>query len=149
MMIGHDTLVLVADGSRLLLFRNEGDETFPVLETLAHEAATRAATHEQGADAPGRTHASVGAHRSSYGETDWHQQSEDRFARRAAELLEQAASNHTDAPIVVAAAPRTLGELRKHYGPETTRRLQAEIDKDLAHLTTDGIVEAILARAEA
>ena len=145
MKIAHGTLVMVADGAKLLLFRNEGDEKYAVLETLDHARQDNPATAEQGTDRPGRSFSRVGEHRSGYDETDWHQQREDEFARDAAERLEDMAKAHPEAGIVVIAAPRTLGEMRGHYGRETAQRLVAEIDKDLTDHTTDAIVAAIAA----
>jgi protein required for attachment to host cells len=145
MKIEHGTLVLVADGAKLLLFRNEGDAKYPVLDTVLHEHQRNPAAHEQGEDAPGRSFSSTGTRRSSYDETDWHQQAEDDFARHAAEMLETAATREPEAGIVVIAAPRTLGELRKAYGRATAGRLLAEIDKDLADHTTDDVIAALAA----
>ena len=145
MKIEHGTLVIVADGAKLLLFRNEGDSKYAVLETLSHEERDNPAAHEQGTDSPGRTHSSVGSSRSSYQETDWHQQAEEDFARHAATELERAAQGHPDGGIVVVAAPRTLAELRHHYGRATQERLLAEIDKDLTGHTTDDIAAVIAA----
>jgi protein required for attachment to host cells len=147
MKIAHGTLVMAVDGEKLLLFRNEGDETFPVLEALSHEESPSPATREQGSDRPGRSFSSMSERRSGYGETDWHQQSEDSFAEHAAEMLEKAAAR-TDAGIVVLAPPRTLGVLRKHWGRLTQARLVAEIHKDFTHRMTDDIVEAIVAEEE-
>src|SRR5512139_1734189 len=115
MRIANGTLVLVADGKEMLLLRNEGDEKYAVLSTVDHEESPSARTAEQGTDAPGRTHASVGDRRSSYADTDWHQQDEDRFAAMAADKLREAART-VECGIVVIAPPRTLGVLRKHYG---------------------------------
>lgn len=145
MKIEHGTLVVVADGAKLLLFRNEGDNKYAVLETLRHEERDNPASHEQGTDSPGRTHSSMGSGRSSYQETDWHQQAEDDFARHAAAELEREAQGHPDSGIVVIAAPRTLGELRRHYGRATQECLLAEIDKDLTGHTTDDIAAVIAA----
>jgi protein required for attachment to host cells len=147
MKIAHGTLVMAVDGEKLLLFRNEGDESFPVLETLSHEESPSPATHELGSDQPGRSFASIGEGRSGYNETDWHRQSEDSFAEHAAKMLEKAAAR-TDAGIVVLAPPRTLGVLRKHWGRLTQARLVAEIHKDFTHRMTDDIVEAIVAEEE-
>ena len=144
MKITHGTLVLAADGEKMLLFRNEGDEKYPVLKTVSHETGSAASTHEQGSDRPGRSFSSNGARRSSYSETDWHQQSEERFAIHAALALENAAAS-TEAGIVVLAPPRTLGILRQHWGSRTRERLLAEIDKDLVHRTTDDVIAAIAA----
>ncbi len=146
MKIDNGTLVMALDGTKLLLFRNDGDEKYPVLSTLAHEEADNPPSHEQGTDTPGRTHASMGDGRgSSYEETDWHKQSKQRFIRHAGEFLEKAAAGRPDAGIVVIAPPVTLGELRKHYGRATQDRLLSEIVKDLASHMTDDIVEAIAA----
>lgn len=145
MIIKNGTLIMAADGAKLLLFRNDGDTKYPVLHTLSHEKAANPPAHEQGTDRPGRTQSSMGDRRSSYGETDWHKQSEDDFARHAAGVLEQAALAEPEAGIVVIAAPHTLGEMRKHYGRETGQRLLGEIAKDLANQSTDGIVHAIAA----
>ncbi len=142
MKIAHGTLVMAADGEKLLLFRNEGDEEYPVLETLLQLEQPHAATRELGSDRPGRSISSLGDRRSSYGETDWHQQSEERFAVHAAELLEKAATG-IDTGIVVLASPRTLGVLRKHWGRQTRARLLAEIDKDFTHRMTDDMLAAI------
>ncbi len=145
MKIEHGTLVMIADGAQALVFRNEGDGKYPVLETLSHARNDNPATREQGSDAPGRTHSSTGARRSAYGDTDWHQQSEDDFARHAADLLEQAASKHPQEGIIVVAAPRTLGTLRKHYGRATAKQLVAEINKDLVGHTTDDVIAVLMA----
>lgn len=145
MQIDNGTLVMVVDGAKFLLFRNEGDATFPVLSTLAHEEAADPPSRDQGSDAPGRTASSMGDRRSSYDETDWHRQSEERFARHGAEILERTAAAQPGPGIVVVAPPRTLGELRRQYGLQTSSRLLAEIDKDLAGHETDDIVRAIVA----
>jgi len=146
MKITHGTLVMVVDGEKLLLFRNEGDETYPVLKTVSHEESPSPATHDQGSDRPGRTHASLGARRSGYGDTDWHDKDEESFATHAAKVLEGVAAR-ADAGIVVLAPPRTLGNLRKHWGLQTRKRLLAEIDKDMVHHTTDDVIAAIVAEA--
>jgi protein required for attachment to host cells len=145
MKVEHDTLVMVADGAKWLLFRNEGDAKYPVLETVLHEQQRNAPSHDQGEDAPGRSFSSTGTRRSSYDETDWHQQAEDAFARSAADVLESAAAEHPEAGIIVIAAPRTLGELRKAYGRATKGRLLAEIDRDLTDHATDDVIAALAA----
>lgn len=146
MKIDNGTLVMALDGTKLLLFRNDGDDKYPVLATLKHEEADNPPSREHGTDKPGRTHASMGDGRSSsYGETDWHEQTLQRFIRHAAEVLEKAAAGKPDAGIVVIAPPNALGELRKQYGRETGDRLLAEIGKDLANHMTDDIEKAIAA----
>lgn len=143
MKIENGTLVMVVDGAKLLLFRNDGDAKYPVLTTLQHEEVADPASREQGSDAPGHVRQSTGSRSSSYEETDWHSQAEDRFADHGAEVLEKAAAAAPDADVLVMAAPRTLGELRKHYGRVTSSRLAGEIAKDMTGHTTDDIVEVI------
>lgn len=142
MKIPHGTLVMAIDGSKMLLFRNEGDEKYVVLDTLSHKEFEDRASREVGADAPGRTFSSTGSRRSAYEETDWHEQAEERFAGEGAARLERIAANDKG-DIVVLAAPRTLGVLRKHWGRETKARLIAEIAKDLVHHEWDDIARAI------
>lgn len=144
MQIDNGTLVMVADGAKMLLLKNDGDAKHPVLTTLAHEEIENPPTRNLGSDAPGRSFSSAGGRRSSYSETDWHRQAQERFAGLAEEELERAASNE-ESGIVVIAPPRTLGELRKHYGKRVKQRLLAEIPKDLVGHVSDDIVDVIRA----
>lgn len=143
MRIKKGTLIFVADGSKMRLFRNDGAADDISLAELQRKEISNPPTHEQGTDTPGRTHSRMGERRSSYGETDWHRQAEEDFARYAASALENAAVEQDGAGILVVAAPRTLGELRKHYGRETRDRLLTEIDKDLANQDANDIVKVI------
>ena len=148
MKIAHGTLVLAADGQKALLFRNEGDRKFAVLQTLAREEIANPPTSELGSDRPGRSFASIGRRRSGYDETDRHRQAEDRFAKRSAELLEQAA-REGEADLVIVAPPQFLGSLRAHLPPLVRRRLRAEIAKDLVHHETDDVAAAVARHLEA
>ncbi|MCT2401488.1 host attachment family protein [Novosphingobium mangrovi (ex Huang et al. 2023)] len=145
MKIENGTLVMVLDGAKSLVFRNDGDSKYPVLTTIRHEETANASSGEIGSDAAGRVQMGMGTRGSSYGETDWHEHAEETFARDAAALLESFAAGAPGAGVVVIAAPRALGELRKHYGRETSARLIGEIGKDMAHHMTDDIVDVIAA----
>jgi protein required for attachment to host cells len=142
MLIKSGTLVIVADGSKMMLFKNDGNSKNPVLATLAHAEIENPAASSQGTDTPGRSFSSLGRRRSSYSETDWHRQAQESFAALAEAELEKAAALEQGG-IVVIAPPRTLGELRMHYGKRVKQQLLAEIPKDLAGHVTDDIVEAI------
>ncbi len=147
MKIANGTLILVADGAKMLILRNDGDEKYPVLSTLYHEEAPSPPASHQGSDTPGRSFSSAGDRRSAYSETDWHQQDEDLFATAAAEKLKQVAGAEHGG-IVVIAPPRMLGALRKGYDAVIERRLIAEIDKDLIGHVTDDIARTIAAHAD-
>jgi protein required for attachment to host cells len=142
MKIAHGTLVMAIDGSKMLLFRNDGDEKYVVLDTLSHDQIEDPASHDIGSDAPGRSFASEGNRRSAYSETNWHDQAEERFAIAGAHRLESVLQSEKG-DVVVLAAPRTLGQLRKHWGRETKARLIGEIAKDMVHHEWDDIARAI------
>jgi protein required for attachment to host cells len=142
MKLTHGSLVLVADGGKMLLFRNEGDEKFLVLETIDHLELENVQNREQGSDRPGRTHSSVDDRRSSYSEVDWHRQAEIRLAKEAARRLRAAASEN-GRDVLLIASPRFLGELRGRLDAALLDRLVGQIPADLVHRTTDDIVRVI------
>ena len=132
MQVPHNSFVVVADGKKMLFFRNEGDSEYPKLEVERKRETDDAADRDQKTDAPGRPFdASGGAGRSAYQEVDFHQLEEDRFAAETAELLKQRALRNDFESLIIVAPPRTLGELRKHYHKEVEKRLAGEVAKDL------------------
>lgn len=151
MQVPHNSFVLVADGRKMLFFRNEGDGEFPNLEVADKRVDDNPPDREQGSDVSGRTFSSAGtprggsaisagAHnRSAYEETDFHQLEEDRFAAQAAEMLKERALRNEYESLVVVAPPKTLGELRRHYHKEVEKRLTAEVPKDLTNLPVEEI----------
>ena len=145
MDIPKDTHVLVMDGGKLLMFKNDGTDAKPVLNVVMHLAQDSAATRDQGTERPGRAHESVGTRRSSHEQTDFHQLDEVQFAIDAADMLKREVLAHHIDGLLIVAAPRTLGELRKHLHTEVERRVIGEISKDLAWRPTDEIMAAIAA----
>jgi protein required for attachment to host cells len=167
MQVPHDSVVLVADGRKLLFLRNEGDDVHPNL-TVEHaeerlnpanrdqktDAAGGASSTQSGAGAPrvaqgGSGHAQGGGaqfapSRGSMEETDFHQLEEDRFAAEAADLLKRRALANEYESLIVVAPPKTLGELRKHYHKEVSQRLTGELSKDLTGHTIPDIEQALL-----
>jgi protein required for attachment to host cells len=143
MDIPRNTHVLVMDGGKLLLFKNDGDEAQPVLSIVEHRLQESAATRDQGSDGPGTSFESVGPGRSSYEQTDFHQLDEDQFAIDAADMLEREVLASRIGALIIMAPPRTLGELRKHLHGEVKNRVIGEIAKDLAGHPTAEIMAAI------
>ncbi len=144
MQVPHNGFVLVADGKKMLFFRNQGDADFPKLEVERKREQDNPADRAQKSDAPGRAFDdSGGPGRSAYQETDFHQLEEERFAAETAELLRKRALRNEFESLIIVAPPRTLGELRKHYHKEVEKRLAGEIAKDLTgHPVTE--IEKIL-----
>ena len=132
MRIANGTCILVTDGSKMLLFRNEGDADYPKLTRLAKTEDENPSDRAQKSDGPGRTSAmAAGGRRSAYQETDFHRQEEERFARRTAAMLGRRAAAAEFERLVVVADPRTLGVLRDHYPPALKKVVTAEVAKDL------------------
>lgn len=144
MHVPHNSVIVVADGEKMLFFRNEGDGDYLNLTVERKREQDNPPDRAQKTDAPGRTFDdSGGAGRSSYEETDYHQLEEDRFAAETADILKKRALRNEFDSLVVVAPPRTLGELRKHYHKEVEKRLQGEIAKDLTGHTVPEIEKII------
>jgi len=89
------------------------------------------ATHELGADAPGRVVSSVGSIRSAVEQTDWHDQAERAFLVNLVRELEAALATGKTKSLIVVAPPRALGMLRPVYSHKVRNAVRAEVDKDL------------------
>lgn len=146
MQVPHGGCVMVADGAKMLFFRNEGDAEFLKLEVERKREQDSAPDRDQKTDLAGRAVGNAGTGRSSFEETDYHQQDEDRFAAEAAEMLKGRALRGDFESLVIVAPPRTLGELRKHYHKEVERRLTGEIAKDLTGHPVEEIERIIRAQ---
>ena len=143
MRMSHDTLVLVADGRKSLFLRNEGDEEFLNLVVEDQRAHADLEDRDLKSDAPGRAMNVVGGGRSAMDEPNYHQMEEDRFAKDTAGLLSKRVERGGIEQLVVVAPPRTLGELRQHYGKAVEAKIVAEVDKDLVNHPIDQL-EAVL-----
>ena len=133
MLLPSGATVAVADGEKLSLFRNTGNETHPKLTPLP---SSEVATGNKGSGA---------RHSSSAANPDDSQQEEDSFAAGTAALLNRGVLDGQIKQLVVIAAPRSLGELRKHYHKSLSAVLLTEISKDLTGHTSGDIEKAILA----
>jgi len=142
--IPNETLVLVADGRKMLFLRNKGDETLVDLRVESHREQENPPIRDQATDAPGRSISSVGSARSAMEPTDFHQLQEDRFAAEAGELLRKRALSNDFEALIVAAPPRTLGEMRKHYHKEVQHRLIGEVSKELTGMPLPQIEQALV-----
>ncbi|KQN27997.1 Host attachment protein [Sphingomonas sp. Leaf34] len=131
MHLPHNTVILVADGRKMLFLRNEGDNEFPNLVVEQAREQNNPATRDQATDSAGRASSPQGAARSSVEPTDFHQIEEDRFAADAADFLKTRALKNDFDSLIIVAPPKTLGEMRKHYHKEVSNRLAGELDKDL------------------
>jgi protein required for attachment to host cells len=134
MMLPRNATVAVADGETLRLYRNHGDEARLSLTALPDPAL------EGGAAGSGARH------RSSAANPDDNQVAEDDYAAASADWLNRRVLEGSIEALMVIAAPRTLGELRKHYHKQLQAVLVGEISKDMiGHPVAD--VEHAIANA--
>ncbi len=134
MKIPKGATVAISDGERLNLFRNGGEESAPKLTALPDAVIS---TENMG---------SGGRHQSSSANPSDSQQDEDSFAAGTAAMLNKRVLDGKIASLIIVAAPRTLGELRKHYHKALSAILVGEVAKDLTgHSIAD--IEKIIAAA--
>ncbi|WP_182084162.1 host attachment protein [Aureimonas sp. ME7] len=133
MQIPKGATVAVMDGQKLSLFQNGGDEASPKLSALP--VGPIDTDNKSG----GKGHASSAAN------PDDDTQDEDGFVAGVVDVLNQQAIGGKISKIVVIAAPRALGEMRKHYHVKLKDALVGEISKDLTGQTSADIEKAIAA----
>lgn len=105
---------------------------------MRHDAhGRRSAGASQGA-APSAVTASAGE--------DQNLQHAEVFAKKVADRLKTARANQRFDELVIAAAPRFLGLLRKAYDKNLSAAVVREVDKDYVHFTHDDIYAALVAR---
>ena len=131
MLIPKGTVVAVADGEKFHLFSNTGDEANPTL-TAMPEAEIESVNNGSGA-----------SHQSSSGNPDESQAAEDGFAGGIAGLLNKRVLDGDISDLIIIAAPRTLGEIRKSYHKKLSEVLRGEISKDLTSHPVHDIEKAI------
>jgi len=142
MDVPQDAWVVVADGGKFLILKNDGDAKFPDLRVFRHVEQDNPPTHEQGTDRPGR-HDDNGPGRSAVEDTDWHALAKERFAKDLAERLRMFALKKKFERLVLVAAPTTLGQLRPELHDEVKNALIGEIDKDLTNHPVHEIEKAL------
>ncbi len=133
MQLPRGATVAVADGEKLNLFRNTGDEANPKLTVLP---AADVASDNKGSGA---------RHQSSAANPDNSQVEEDSFSAGIADMLNRQVLDGKITDLVIIAAPRTLGELRKHYHKKLSATLVGEIAKDLTGHAVHDVEKAIAA----
>jgi len=132
MQLPNGATVAVADGEKFNLFRNAGDEAGLKLVALPHD------------DVDDHKGSSAGRSGSS-ANPDGGQDQEDGFSAGVAQLLNKKVLDGRITDLLVIAAPRTLGALRKHYHAKLSQVLVGEIAKDLTGHALHDLETAIAA----
>ena len=144
--LSQNTWVVVADGTKFLIFENVTDAQDPNLSVLRKREEENPPDREQKTDRPGRGHDNGPGHKSALAETDFHDQQKARFAVELAALLYRHAHAGTYEKLVVVASPGVLGTLRDNFHKEVVDRIVAEIPKTLTNHPVDEI-ESIVTTA--
>jgi protein required for attachment to host cells len=132
MIIPNDTVIAVADGQSLRLFRNKAAEPYIALEAMPD------ASIEIRNEGSGMRHRSTGAN------PDRSRLAEDDHAASVASYLNRQVIAGEVGQLVVIADPRTLGEMRKHFHPAVASALVGEIAKDLTGQSVESIKAALV-----
>ena len=133
MRVPHNALVAIANGERFVLMRNVGQPLEPRLQA------------EQELDLE-LTNFSAGVRQQDAGQRAG-SADVDELAHGAAiaEWLNARVLNNELESVVIAADPRTLGEIRRHCHKELEARIAGELAKDLTTLPIPAIEKAIAA----
>lgn len=134
MLLPHGTVVALVDGTRFELYRNAGNEAAPELTAMT---APKLDSHNHSG---GGHHSSPGNHADSL-------VAEDAHATAVVNWLNSQVIAHKIEHLAVIAAPRTLGEMRRHYHKQTERAILKEVHKDLAGKTAATILAALREKA--
>jgi len=134
MLLPHGTVIALVDGAHFELFRNAGNEAEPDLVAMD---APKLDSHNH----------SGGGHRSVPGNHADSQVAEDAHATAAVNWLNSQVLGHKIEHLVVIAAPRTLGEMRRHYHKQTEQVILKEVHKDLAGKPPASILSALREKA--
>ncbi|KAA3523517.1 host cell attachment protein (plasmid) [Rhizobium sp. NIBRBAC000502774] len=131
MNLPQNTVVAVADGEKLSLFRNDGDAATVNLTALPDPAIDSSKI------------SSGARHSSSSANPDDSQQDEDGFGAGVTDMLNKQVLEGKIKSLVIIAAPRTLGEMRKGYHKSLSDVLIGELDKDLTGHSVQDIEKAL------
>lgn len=132
MKIPHQALVALANGERLIVMRNVGQPFEPKLEKVSEPDLLLTNF------SAGVRHQDPAGQRS--GSTDI-----DELAHGAAiaEWFNKATLNGAHEPVVIAADPKTLGQIRQHCHQEFEARIVGEVAKDLTNQPLEAIERAL------
>lgn len=141
----HGLWVVVADGEKALILKNDGDAEHPNLSVVREMKEQNPPTREQGADRPGRYNDGPSVHRSAVEDADWHRIGKERFAEEIAGLLYRMAHRGDFDRLVLVAPPLVLGEMRKKLHKEVETRIEGEVAKTLTNHPIDEIEKILTA----
>lgn len=145
----NDTLIVVADGEKVLFLRNRTDHEDPNFDVTGSDEQDNPPNREQAANRRGRMPDTGPSQMSAMDDTDWHELAKERFAADLADKLYERAHKGEFDRLVLVAAPKILGELRDQLHQEVTDKIVAEIPKTLTNHPVDEIEKVVKNEMEA
>lgn len=134
--------VLVLDGQKALLMRNEGDELLPQLATVRALERRANMTRTYVSDARGRVRHRYGVE-SAFEQTDWHDQIEQQFIQSIISYVESLVELRLIQRLLFIAPPRALVFLRAHRSAKLKEATIGELARDLVALPVCDIERAL------
>lgn len=122
MKIPHQALVALANGERLVIMRNVGQAFEPKLEKVSEPdlLLTNFSAGVRHQDPAGQRNGSTDIDELAHGAA-------------IAEWFNKATLNGAREPVMIAADPKTLGQIRQHCHQELQARIVGELAKDLTN----------------
>lgn len=131
--LDHGTWIVVADGEKALFLRNKTDGEDPFFDVKDKDEQDNPKDIDQSANRPGRMYDGGPGQRSALDDTDWHELAKERFAADLADKLYDRVQSGAMERIVLVAAPKVLGDLRKQLHKEVADRVVGEVAKTLTN----------------
>ncbi len=130
MLLPHGAVVAVIDGEHLNLFKNSGNE-----QEMKLTAMDSPKLSTEGGPSASKSSGSANPEAGEHGE--------DAYVRHAADYLNNQVLGHKIEKLAVIAAPRALGELRKHWHKQTEAAIVTELSKTLTNASVSDIESAL------
>jgi protein required for attachment to host cells len=132
MKVPHKALVALANGERLLMMRNVGQPFEPKLEKVSELdlELTNFSAGVRHQDPAGQRNGSTDIDELAHGAA-------------IAEWLNNKTLNGEADPLVIAADPKTLGQIRQHCHQQLQNRIVGEVAKDLTNQPLESIERAL------
>ena len=129
------TWILVADGARAQIYKNEGPGK-GLQRAIGQEfTGDHAPTHELQTDRQGRAFDSTGMGRYAMEpHTDPHRMLKDKFAKYLADVLADHHKKGEFGRLILVAPAKAMGDLRAHLDSHVASCVMGELIKDLTHV---------------
>ncbi len=139
------TWVLVADGSRARIIRNQGPGNGIEREIVKEFEGSTALSRDIASDRPGRTFDTAGPGRHAMAQaSDPHEHEQINFLREVIAYIEKASEKKSFDRLVIVAPPTALGTLRARISGPLAAKITGELNKDLTKVPVHDIAKHLV-----